>query len=1089
VPDSDYLRDFFVSHADADLEWAEWVAAELETAGYGVIVKAWDFRPGENNLARHDEALATSRHTICVLSEDYADSESAVRAAAQYQHLTGKERALIPVKVAACEPPPLMAPIIAIDVSDVEDPDEAKRRLLSGVADRADRVARGGYPKSRATRVRFPGAPQDVWELRGHRADPYFIGRGDLLAEVHRGFRAGGATSAVQVITGLGGLGKTRLAVEYALRHGAAYDVVWWLRAEDPATMRGDYVELASELGLPSEQDDQAIAALRRELRRRRDWLLIFDNAEDPDELFPLLPERHSGHVLITSQRQGWPHAETRRLEVLSADVAATYLQRKGQVADAGTARDLADALGGLPLALVQAASVIADGMRAVDYLDLLRRQAPGLFAEGASHDHELTVDSTWRVSMDRLAGRSAAAVALFRLAAFLAADAIPLARLTAVPLMPAELAGALANPLQLRQATAALGEFSLAETADGLLSIHRLVQAVTRTELGDGEPHWASIALAAIAAAFPDDEQDPKSWEACEEFLAHALACISHAIRLHVETVVATVQLTNRAARYLLARGRLDSADAVLRQVSATAEQLGRDHLVYLSYRNTFGRLLLAKGDFPAARTVHEEVYQARAELLGGGDPDTLRAGRDLVEVLYNQGNWVQAAQLHDRLVEEFTAVLGPDDLETITAQAYLATILKSAGQYGRALAIEEKVVEARTRALGHDHPDTFLAQDNLVSTLVLLGELKQGRAIGEEVLEAQVRVLGEEHPHTIMSRANLAATLRQLGELERARSMEVEVLEARVRVLGEEHPHTINARANLAATLRKLGELERARSMEVEVLEARVRVLGEEHPETISTRSNLAATLYELGEFERARSMEVEVLEARVRLLGKDHPSTIEATANLAATLYELGEPERARSMEVEVLEARVRLLGEDHPDTIDARASLAVTLREQGELDQAHALGEQAVRASTQVFGQDHSRTLGAKADLAVTLFAQGNGKEALSLLNECLAAALRIFGPKHTVTTEAAWRLVEHCGPHETNKQRALIMTHLAWLGREQPGHLTGSQKKIKEGLKGSVHGSKQSASGKRQPARAKKQSAPNKNKNKNKKKRR
>jgi tetratricopeptide (TPR) repeat protein len=959
VPDSDYLTDFFVSHADADLEWAEWVAAELETAGYGVIVKAWDFRPGENSLARHDEALATSRHTICVLSEDYADSESFAQTAAYYQGLTGKERALIPVKVAACDPSPLMGPIIAIDVSDVEEPDEAKRRLLAGVADRVDRVARDGYPKSRGSRVRYPGTPQEVWELRGHRADPYFIGRDDLLAAVHRGFRAGGASSAVQVITGLGGLGKTRLAVEYALRHGAAYDVVWWLRAEDPATMRGDYVELAGELGLPSEQDDQAIAALRRELRRRRDWLLIFDNAEDPNELFPLLPERHSGHVLITSQRQGWPHAETRRLEVLSADVAATYLQRKGRVADSGTARDLADALGGLPLALVQAASVVADGMRAVDYLDLLRRQAPGLFAEGASHDHELTIDSTWRVSMDRLAGRSAAAVALFRLSAFLSADAIPLARLTAaVPRMPDELAGALADPLQLRQATAALGEYSLAETADGLLSIHRLVQAVTRAELGDDEPQWASIALATIAAAFPDDERDPKTWEACEELLPHALACVSHAIRLRIETAV-TVQLVNRAARYLLARGRLDSADAVLRQLSATAEQLGHDDPIYLSYRSTLGQLLMAKGDISAARTVHEDVYQARARVLGTEDPDTLRAGRDLVEALYRQGHWVDAAKLHDRLVEEFTAVLGPDDLETITAQAYLATILRDAGHYRRARDIEEKVVEARTRALGQDHPDTFLAQANLANTLTSLGKLKEARAIEEEVLKARVRVMGEEHPHTLGARANLAVTLRDLGELERARAMEVEVLEARLRLLGEEHPYTITARANLAMTLRDLGEL------------------------------------------------------------------------------------------------------------------------------DEARALGEQAVRAWTQVFGQDHSQTLAAKADLAVTLFAQGNSEEVISLLTESLTTALRVFGRKHTVTTEAAWRLVEHCGPHEINKQRALIMTHLAWLGREQPSHLTATQKKIEEGLKGSVHGPKHPAPGKKQPARGKKQSVSHKNKKKRK----
>ena len=204
----------------------------------------------------------------------------------------------------------------------------------------------------------------------------------------------------------------TRLAVEYAWRYASAYDLVWWIRAEDPATMRGDYAELARTLGLVSETDDQAIAALRRELRQRRGWLLVFDNAEDPGELFSLLPDRHPGHVLITSRRREWPYAETRHLEVLSAEAGAGYLQRRGQVADADTARALAEALGCLPLALAQAASVIAKGMAAADYLALLHQQSPELFTEGHPADHEMTVGSTWRVSVDRLAERSPAAVA-----------------------------------------------------------------------------------------------------------------------------------------------------------------------------------------------------------------------------------------------------------------------------------------------------------------------------------------------------------------------------------------------------------------------------------------------------------------------------------------------------------------------------------------------------------------------------------------------------------------------------------------------------------------------------------------------------
>ncbi len=378
----------------------------------------------------------------------------------------------------------------------------------------------------------------ETWELRGHRPDPYFTGRRDELEALHRAFRTKGTTSAVQVISGLGGLGKTRLATEYAWRYAADYDLVWWIRAEDPTTMRGDYAELAGGLGLPSEKDDQAIAALRQELRRRRDWLLIFDNAEDPSELFSLLPDRHQGHVLITSRRREWPHTEDRRLEVLSTEAAVGYLQQRGRVSDVGTARDLAEALGCLPLALAQAASVIAAGMAAgmaaTDYLALLHQQSPELFTEGYPADHELTIGSTWRVSVDRVAERSPAALALFRLAAFLGADAIPLGRLLPAPEMPAELTEALGSPFQRNKATAALGEYSLAETADGLISIHRMVQAVTRSELGTDEPRWADLALVAIATAFPVNVRNPKAWENCEDLLAHALASTEHAGRLH---------------------------------------------------------------------------------------------------------------------------------------------------------------------------------------------------------------------------------------------------------------------------------------------------------------------------------------------------------------------------------------------------------------------------------------------------------------------------------------------------------------------------------------------------------------------------
>jgi tetratricopeptide (TPR) repeat protein len=1054
VPDGDYERDFFVSHADADQPWAGWIATELERAGYGVISKAWDFRPGENRLDRHNEALKTSRHTICVLSDAYLESETADQSAAHNQALQGKERALIPVLVSACDVPPLLAPIIAIDLTEVDE-DEARHRLLSGISERPVRVKRGGFPRGRANRVRFPGADPEVWELRGHRPDPDFAGRDDVLAELFRGLRAGRATSTTQAITGLGGQGKTRLVVEYAIRYACAYDLVWWIRAEDPATMRGDYVELAQELGLPSEEDDQAIAALRRELRRRRDWLLIFDNAEDDRELFPpdssgLLPERHSGHVLVTSRRRDWPHAETLHLDVLPAAAAAGYLQRRGRMADSRIAAEIADALGCLPLALVQAASVIADGMRAADYLDLLRQHAPKLFAEGRTPDRTMTVATTWRVSVDRLARRSSAALALFRLSAFLAADAVPLARLPATALMPPELTAALADPIELSKATAALSEFSLAETSDGLLSIHRLVQAVTRAELGGEASQWVGIALAGISAAFSEQEQDPAEWPGCEELLAHALACAGHAVELGTDTIAA-LRLLDRVGRYLLARGRLDPAGAVLQQAFAAAGPLGHDDPVYLSCRNTYGRLLYERGDHRAARTVQEEVYQARTRVLGPEHPDTLRAGRDLVQTLYMQGHRRQAAQLHDRLVEAFTAALGPDDLETITARAYLATLLRDAGQYARARAIQEDVIEARVRKLGENHPDTLLARGNLAATLYTQGELEQARAIEEHVVAARTDIFGANDRRTLGSRSSLAATLYAQGELKQARAIREQVLEALTQLLGEDNRQTIGAKGDLAATLRGLGELKQARKLGEQALEAATRVLGGDDLRTRNTKANLAATLYALSELDEARALEEQVLEASITQLGEDHPRTLTAEGALATTLWAQGELDQARAMVEHVLQVRTQVLGEDHPDTVGAESQLAATLRELGDLDRARDMEEHVVQARIRAVGEDHPLTLAARADLALTRLAQGDPKEAISLLTECLDIAVKVFGKKHTVTTEAAWRLVEN-SPNEA-RRRELMVRYLSWLSREQPARLTASQKRIRAGMTG------------------------------------
>ncbi|MEV4454850.1 FxSxx-COOH system tetratricopeptide repeat protein [Microbispora sp. NPDC049633] len=1058
----DYTADFFVCHADADVQWAEWIGAELEGAGYGVVLKSWDFRPGHNLLAKLDEALAKSRHTLCLLSEADEAVQAAARAAAQLQEVEGKDRALIPVLLAECERPPLLAAYVPIDLRDVsreDGGDEARRRLLAGVAERAERVASGGFPKAAGKRVRFPAADPEAWQLRGQRPNPDFVGRDDELTDLYRAFRANRPASAIQAITGLGGLGKTQLAIQYAFRYGNGYDVVWWVRAEDPTTLRGDYAELAKKLGLPFDQDDQAIPALRQTLHRRRDWLLIFDNAEDPEQIFPLLPDRITGHVLITSQLRNWRHAETRHLEVLPTAAAVEYLQRKGKVTNTDTARELAEALGGLPLALAQAAGVIAEGMSAADYLAQLQRQSPELFTRGRAGDNETTIASTWRVSFERLASQSVAAVALLRLAAFLGAEAIPLSRLAPVPDMPADLAEALTDPLRRHDVTRAMGQYSLADTEDGLLSIHRIVQAVTRAELGEEEPRWAGIALATVAVAFPDDVRHPDSWPDCETMLAHSVAAAQHAIRLGVAPAE-TVDLLDRVARYLLERGRLGHSEAILEEALTVAGRLPETAVEYLRCRNTHGLLQVAQGRFAAALKTQERVYEARVRTLGPDHIDTLRAGRDLVEALYRQGHLTQAKRLQDHLVQEFTVTLGGDDLETITAVAYQATLLSDAGQYEEARILEEQVLDARRRFLGDEHPDTLTAMANRADTLHSQGHLDQAHTLKQQVLDARHQLLGDHHPHTFTAMAGLAYTLYSQGHLDQARTLEEQVLDARRQLLGDHHPQTLDAMASLAGTLRDQGELHHARTLNEQVLDARRRLLGDHHPHTLDAMAGLAYTLYSQGHLDQARTLEEQVLDARRQLLGDHHPDTLSAMANLAATLHSQGHLDQAHTLKQQVLDARRQLLGDHHPDTLSAMANLAATLHSQGHLDQARTLNQQVLDARRQLLGDHHPDTLRAMANLATTLWELGEAARAHSLLGTALILSERAFGKKHTTTTWLAWRLVSlHSAPHEATRRKALVIENLSWLAKEPSNRLSGEQKSIRERVKAFFGGGK------------------------------
>src|SRR5215213_1641438 len=323
-------KHFFISYNKADITWAEWIASELEDAGYDTTVQAWDFRPGFNFPLMMQQRLTKADRVIALLSQDYLEAEftQSEWAAAFVKDPKGEKGFLLPVRVGACDPDALLRGIIYIDLLGLEEA-KAKAALLEGVkTERAKPRFKPNFPGATQRAAQpsiFPGDLPSIWNIPQQR-NPDFYGRDGLLAELRASFK--GSARGVAVY-GQGGVGKTQVAIEYAYRHASDYKLVWWVRAEESASLTADYASLYRKLELdPKDTNDQSYMSreVRGWLEENDGWLLVFDNAVRPEDIDAFVPSKGGGHFLITSRNDGWGAlCAGREIEPLASDDAADF--------------------------------------------------------------------------------------------------------------------------------------------------------------------------------------------------------------------------------------------------------------------------------------------------------------------------------------------------------------------------------------------------------------------------------------------------------------------------------------------------------------------------------------------------------------------------------------------------------------------------------------------------------------------------------------------------------------------------------------------------------------------------------------------
>ncbi|MFN8476074.1 MAG: FxSxx-COOH system tetratricopeptide repeat protein [Anaerolineae bacterium] len=679
----------------------------------------------------------------------------------------------------------------------------------------------------------------------------YFTGRADLLDALGKALGAGGATAITQPLGlhGLGGVGKSQLAIEFFYRHETDYDVAWWLRAEDPTVLAGDIALLAIALKLPeaaAPDQSEAVAAVLRWLDGHARWLLVFDNATAPVAVAPCIPAHPHGHVLITSRYAVWDElAADVPVDTLPPDDAVAFLLKRARQKDRDAAGDLAKDLGYLPLALEQAAGYMrAEGVPLAEYLETFRTERLALLAEGKPLRYPDTVATTWLISFGQ-AGQTPGAADLLSLLAFLAPDDIPLGILRdGRERLPDGLAAIVGSKMKFQKAVGALHTVSLLRRADDTVSVHRLVQAVARDRLAEDERQvWAEAAARVASKAFPYDSDDVRTWPECAALLPHALAGAEYAEILGVAGETAA-SLLHQVTVYLWGRAEYARAADLLRRALRIGEQtLGAEHPDVAVGVNNLGNVLRYQGDLAGARALLDRALRIGEETLGAEHPTVAIRLNNLGNVLRYQGDLAGARALLDRALRIDEKVYGPDDPNVAIRLNNLGNVLRDQGDLVGAWALYKRALRIWETKLGPEDPKVATAANNLGGVLHAQGDLAGARALFERALRIDEKVYGTDHPEVATDLNNLGEVLHDERNLAGAQALyerALRIFEAR---LGPDHPSVAAAAYNLGEVLHDERNLAGARALYKRALRIFETRLGPEHPNTQLVRRNLAA------------------------------------------------------------------------------------------------------------------------------------------------------------------------------------------------------------------------------------------------------
>ncbi|MBN6546788.1 FxSxx-COOH system tetratricopeptide repeat protein, partial [Actinacidiphila bryophytorum] len=946
-----------VVHAAEDTLWAEWVGWLLTAAGFDVLSRQLGGTPDPYGPqpAVLVWSAATQRH----------------RAAAP----TYVPR-LVVLQVAGASPVRWGASAVNLATLGETAASEAVHQALGlEPPEQLPQPGRGGR------RPAFPGDLPRIFNLPSRNAE--FTGRAGQLAELRERLRPQlfpddqpsyeppRYTTMPQAVCGLSGVGKTQLALEYAHRFAAEYAVVWWISAEQSESIAASLAELAFRLGESPEETQNlaeaaqsALDALRREPQGR--WLVVLDNADDPDAVMPYLPSG-PGDVLVTSRNRTWNlRTGVLELDVFTVEEAVDHLLRRLPGVGREDASELAAEVGHIPLAVELAASWLYETATPVGtYIEQLREQTVLALSAVTPADSPVAFGAPWQVAFMRLLRDMPAAARLLQLCSLMSAEPVSVQLLYGDRMVEALLPydERLRDRLMMGQVLQSLRRYGLAvfDSAKGTVQVHRLVQAVVRNDMGDQEledvRHTVHRVLAGARPAFGGTD-DRANWPLYARVWPHlgasgAAACPDPETReLFIDRV-----------HYLWQRGELSMAEQLARELTRRWEELfGERDRQLLRLRSQLAAVLRSQGRFTECLPLDEDVLARMREELGEDHPQTLRTAGAVAADLRVLGRFREALELVVDARARMQEMMGEDHPDALALSHSHAVDLHIAGSYQAARRLNEEVARSSTTVLGQWHPQTFDALAALGADLRALGEYAESVALLRDLAEAPEE--DPQGPAALARATSLALSLRRAGQDEEARELLRQTHTAYRERYDDALPGALACALALASARADAGETEAALELGRAVHERVTASLGADHPSALVCAHNLAVHLRQGGQALQAVELSRTAAEGLRAALG-EHPYAMIAQVTLANATAEAGDPGAAVPLTRESLDWLSWRLSPEHPDVMVVSADLAVAVREAGVFGEAMVLRDDAVADLARVLPDGHRWLSAARA----------------------------------------------------------------------------------------------------------------------------